>query len=651
MKKIILFLSALIVFPLVQAHAFSNEAQILRLKSELVEAQTPKDSIRILFDIWDLSLRKDQIAIGFEIFDIAQRTKNRDIQLDILRQISSVTSNDTIITELIEKTKTVPQSEDQKETLLFLKIKKFSHLARIMDESARQAKITEIISDKNYVSFNKYDQIERMFAICSLLSNHSQGDLLVKYVQDLGKLMEQNEMKSYSLRNLYFTESANIFTATNNEEEAIDADKKILKIIDELTKEYKAKGRKYKNYDTYKYISYRRLLSNYEKLSLTEVNEIYSKILELAAKNEDIKKSFESNYRTKIYHAMKNGRYAEAIPLITKQLAIEENFPHRKHLYEMLITAAKKTGDNATLAFAEKNYKSIKYEAEKAEAQTKYNDLKVRYQVNTLLSNNAHLELERRAEQIQGARKIMTLVIIGWVAFALVLIFMLILWIKNRKTLNQITDFIHILSKERNDLKRKRYGEGSIRGKNSARSLPIMRETKNMESMLNYILNDAMYISSIGQDEEDQFKGELDINTYMHNSYETLVATLAKNVTVDFKYPEENFAIYTDLYCLQWLTNHVLQLAVRLAPDNGTIGLECYRDDKNAYIKFTHSGESLPDGKEELIFKNFISYQSLAKEGDAALKFCRMIHFLLDTKLRSSRETTEGKLILTIPFK
>lgn len=650
MKKFLILLFSFLIFPFLLSATTAKENTINSIKSQLSKADNPKDSLRLLFDLWDLSPRKDHLSIGHQIYNIAGRSKNTNVQLDIVRQMASAIDDDSTLNVLKKMASRIPESDNQKETILFINIKRIATSARYMDEDSRQAKIAEILSKDDYSKLDKYKKVERLFSICEYLSNYIEGDLLIKYLKDLNKIMDEEGVDSYPIRNTFYSESANIFTATGSHKQAVEADRKLLSIINQLEKEYKSKGRRYRNYDVARFISYRRMLSNYEALTVEEVNEIYDKILQLAASNQDIKDELDKNKRTAAYHAMKNGNYVEAIALIKNQVKKEKSMPIRRQMYQMLIQAAKETGDKHTLELAENEYAQLKKAAEEQEIANSYNDLRVRYKVNMLLTDNARLELKQKNEQIKSAKTTMIFIIVGWIVVVLALITTLVFWARHRNALAHLSNFIQVLSDERTELKARRYGSTPRQVKTAHRQLPIESENKSVKSMIDYILNDIMYISSIGLDMSDNFIEKIDMGTFMRNAHDTLTAHLKKNVKVNFKYPDPDFYIEADKLCLEWLTEHILKTAVRLSPEGGEVGLECVRDGNFAKIIYTHSGDSLPGGKEELVFKNFITYEDLAKNEDAALKYCRMIHFLLDSTLRSDREVSYGRLILTIPL-
>lgn len=405
-----------------------------------------------------------------------------------------------------------------------------------------------------------------------------------------------------------------------------------------------------------RFVIYRRMLSNYEALSVDEANDLYNKILNLAEKNDDIKATMEYNRRTSAYHAMKNKRYAEAIPYIRRQLSIEDSHILRKHMLEMLVEAASAIGDKTNEDLARQELEAINKEISTVAAKQKYDELQIRYDVSALREENAELELENKNEQIQATRRIMIFVIVGWVAFAILMIAFLFFWSRYKKTTADIASFVDTLVAERDAIKRRRYYDYAKKTNDkeyhaSYHSKPP--KPGNISETVDYIINDVMFISSIALEDSRKYRQTISVTEFMKDSISTLESTLDKNVNLNVLYPEPDFEIKVDKECLGMLTDHILKVAVRLAPEGGAVGFECTEDKsmKMARFVFKHSGNALPEGKEEKIFEHFFKYKELSEKGEAALIMVRMINFLTNCSLKSSSgHTGGGKLVLMVPM-
>ena len=656
MKRSIFLLVALICMSTVSMAAIDKKAEIARLRGKLSQTTSRKDSIKILYDIFDLSSRKDYLALGREIDAVAERAGNNEVRYDMARHLANAISNDSILALIEAHVKSLPSCKEQKETALFVKIRRLSATARYITEKERQNKIARVIVPEDNSKMDGYAKVERLFTICEYLSSFAKGDLLVEYLDDLGRLIKETGIENYAVKNIYLTESANIYSVTGNKEKAIACDRALLKEIDGLEKRYRAQGRKYRSYDINRFVVYRRMLSNYEVLSLDEVNSLYSKILDIAAVNDDVRGVIENNKRAAVYHAMKNKRYAEAIPYIRHQLSVERSQVLRQRMLEMLIEAAVAVGDKTTEDLAQKELDAIADQMNSKEARDKYNELQIRYDVSALRAENAELELENKNGQIAATQRIMIFVIVGWVAFAIMLVALLFFWTRYKRTAADISSFVDSLAAERDAIKKRRYYDyakktgSSVQPRDYISSRPKLG---NLSDTIDYIINDVMFISSIALEDTRKFRHTISVGSFMKDSIDNVESRLTKNININVVYPDPDFEIRVDKQCLQMLVNHILNVAVRLAPEGGAIGFECTEDkaSRMARFVFKHTGDSFPEGREEKIFEHFFDYRKLSEDGEAALIMCRMINFLTNSSLKSSAgHTHDGKLVLMVPM-
>lgn len=657
MKKFILLLFTLLLLPTEGYATPDKRAMIARLREELATVKTNQDSIKILYDIFDLSSRRDYMNVCKELDAVAARGGDNTVRFDMARQMANVGSSDSVLADIERRVKTLPDCKEKKETALFVKIRRLSAIARNISEKERQERIARTIVPEDN-KLDKYGKVERLFTICEYLSVFAKGDMLVNYLDDLGELMKASGIDNYALKNIYYTESANIYSITGNHDKALAADRILLKEIDNLEKRYKAQGRKYRNLDVNRFIIYRRMLSNYDSLSIDEANDLYSKILAIAERNEDVKSTMEYNRRASAYHAMKNGRYAEAIPYIRRQLSIERSHILRKRMLEMLVEAASAIGDQTNLDIAQKELDAINREINSVDARQKYNELQVKYDVSALRAENAELELENKNGQILATRKIMIFVIVGWVALAVMLVGLLFFWAKYKKTSADISSFVATLASERDAIKKRRYYDYARKTDSDDKSADYRSprpKIGNISEAVNYIINDVMFISSVAMEDTKKYRHDISVASFMRDRIAEVESTLTKSININVIYPDPDFEIHADKECLRMLVSHILQVAVKLAPQGGSIGFECTEDKAvgKARFVFRHSGNSLPEGREEKIFDNFMDYKSLSENGDAALILVRMINFLTNSSLKSTghQESGEGaKLVFMLPL-
>lgn len=186
--------------------------------------------------MYDLSPRPKKGAIGLQIYNTAARMGRTDIQLDIIRNNTSLyIASDSIINSYVDLVRKLPDSEDKRETLAYIDITYNSNRIRVMPEAKRQEVLQEFIREysKN-PGVDLYDQVRRLYKLCVFLGASSQGDLYVEYLNKLGDLIEQlPEENSEVLRNMYLVQKAMIDTDNGQHAKAVASDKKLLEVIKE----------------------------------------------------------------------------------------------------------------------------------------------------------------------------------------------------------------------------------------------------------------------------------------------------------------------------------------------------------------------------------------------------------------------------------
>ena len=265
-----------------------------KLNKELASAQSQKDSVRILYNLFDLVPRKEKLHYSDKLYSLADRMGRNDIKLNLLRELSQIGSTlgnqDSVFRKLNEEVAKIPRSQEQEETALFIRMRQVSVDARSSDSKRIEGRIAQLIAEESKAKDLALNlRVLRLFTIVEYLTNGGiEGPLLGEYVGMLKERMGQANFKLHGLNNVLLQESANIYSTIGESEASVEADKEMLKTIDILEKTYHQEGRQYRNYTQNKYFIYRRMLENYKALTPQEVEEYYGKIKEYIVDDEDV---------------------------------------------------------------------------------------------------------------------------------------------------------------------------------------------------------------------------------------------------------------------------------------------------------------------------------------------------------------------------
>lgn len=653
MTKNYLLILAVLFFSIIPCTARDIKGIEQKLRAELSKSDNAQDSIRVLYDLFDVSPRAEKIDYARRIYNIAERHNLDNVRLDILRQVVQLTgvinNRDSAFKALNAEVERIPQSREQEETALFIQMRQVAHEARTLPQKEVQEKVVELISEESKAKSMSINQrVLRLFTIVEYLSNNVQGDLLNEYVGMLHERLQQADFQIYALENIMYTEAANIYTAVDNQEAAVASDKKLLKVIDALKKKYHNMGREYRDYIPNYHIIYRRLLSNYEALTPQEIEEYYSKIQEMMS-DPDVRSTVEQRPLSKMFYAMSHKDYETAIPIILKELEGEKGLTRRRRLVTWLQEAAVGTGNKELEMQALRDMNQILLEREEYNTMANFRDLAIRTKVNELQAEKERMKYEQQELKESDNKRLMTFVIFSWVLFALMLVLFLFYWGRFRTANIRIGNFVNKLDEEREYLKRTIYkGDGGEKdpvkdSRQDVKEVPVRRRDNRITSRFEYILNDLLYLSSVGRSTRDKYQCPVNIRQLAGDEVTRAKATMPGNVKMAYKEPATDLTVVTDKECLEYVLRHIFHAAQRTSR-GGTISLEVREDPatNQVHFIFVNSSVTVPEGHEEMMFDEFISFEPLYRRADAGLFLVRLSSFLLDSSIRLDKNFTEG---------
>lgn len=655
-KKILLLLTFLLCGA---QYGFSNAEKVdeieRQLNQKLAHTRSQEDSIKILYDLFDLVPRREKLHYSTELYNLATRLDRNDIRLDLLRQLSqlapAVGNPDSVYRYINEEVSKIPRSREQEETALFIRMRQVAGEARVADSKKIEGRIAQLIAEEPRAKdFPLNLRVLRLFTIVEYLTNSGvEGGLLGEYVGMLKERMSQADFQLYALNNILLTESANIYTTIGNPKEAVEADKQMLKMIGELENKYHSEGRKYRNYLPNKYIIYRRMLGNFPALTPQEIEEFYSKIQEYVKEDEDVQRTENNTQLALLTYSMATKDYTTAIPLIRKTLMKEEQPAKRRRLLFWLKTAAEGIGDKDTQIEALQLYNDMLIERDTSSSSDRAKELDIRTRVNELRADNVHLQIEKEKEEKESVERMMSFVMIGWVVFAAILFVLLFIWMKYRTATVRIGQFIKNLDDECLYLKEQQYSDymrdDTEKRVNVLNKKEILRRkrSKSIIDMLNYIMNDLLYISSIGKLGRGKFIRPVSVRQVIIDESAIARANQTSGAKLEIVYPEHDIELRTDKECLEYILHHIFFAANRVA-EGGEIKLEVRENDHGDKVEFVFSNSSVfvPEGNEDVMFDNFLDIEKLCERDDAGLFLARLSAMLLDGKIYLDRTYTEG---------
>ena len=367
-------LRIIIIFLLVLTGAISVFADVKPGKQDLIDKYTNQlktitsatDSLRILYYIFDLSDRKNQTRIAWDIYYTAKRAENVNAQLDMLRNLSNFyANNDSVVDRLLNMTNDIVNEESKAATRTYIINQHINRKSRFPNDTELQTMLLDSITKSHDLQGKDiYDKLSLLYQIIQYLGVDADGVLFKECLDTYADLVENLPASDYPLKNQFYTTAAMVHSRMNGDpKKAVEFDRKLLEIIDQLQQMYIKKNRKFRNYDTNKFISYRRMMGNYKALSSEEIEVIHDSILALYERNSDVKKTMDREGQAHAFYYMATKDYEKAIPAMLGLLKNPDMSAYQKQKYNfMVIEAAKAIKDQKTYVDAMEQF--IEYSKE-----------------------------------------------------------------------------------------------------------------------------------------------------------------------------------------------------------------------------------------------------------------------------------------------
>lgn len=317
--------------------------------SQLENAALARDSLRILYNMFDLSSRQGQLTHSWEILHTAVNANDINAQLDMLRTLATFNAgNDSIIDLLLRHTDAIPNKAARESTRTYILNQYFARKNRQINNPEIQAVLLDsIMKSHDLKGHDIYDEISVIYQIIQFLGVDAEGVLFRQSLDTYEALIEKLSMSDFPLKSQFLTTVALIHSRLHGDQaKAVQADRNMLALMKELEDMYRKQNRPHRDYDINRFISYRRMLSNFEGLSSRELEEVHDSILILCDKNPDLQSTIRRDGHPSGFYHMARHEYDKALPLL-KDLADAPFLTsyQRQKYYRMIMDASKNTGD------------------------------------------------------------------------------------------------------------------------------------------------------------------------------------------------------------------------------------------------------------------------------------------------------------------
>lgn len=687
----------LLLFVLLRVLPAEGASVVDSLKISLAKATTVADSVKILYNIFDCTSYSNQGEVLDQLYSAAIKSRDSHVINDVLKLSSNYHYlNDSINNVLIARAAGLPDTDEKRSTMLFLKVRAVANQVRSLPEEKREARLREYLAlHSASEAYETYDRIEYLFMLCSYLRLSTEGELLTKYFQELQGLIDKLPARDISLKSLFYTQAANTYLANEMYQEAVSANRTLLEIIHELGRQYAAKGRIYRNYDRSKYICYRRLLRCHDAIDSDEIDNIYIALNDLADSDPSLRQDFDVRMRPTIYYMMAKKQYADVIPLLRRQIEDKNNTREEQlYLVEALLEASNAIGDKDNELLALQMSNQLLKKRIESKASESYKELQIVYEVNDLkqandelVEANQQIVLDRHKEQLIYA-------FIGLVILIILLGVVFFFYRRSRRLTANLSDSNAMIVGERDALKRAE--KDLIKARDKAKASDRMKTdfVNNMsheirtplEAIVEYsgliadcadedkrdyikrfadvislnadvllsLVNDVLELPSLESAKMSIHFVQCSAREICKEAAEKVMSHLKPGVRLIFdEQAHADVKIQTDPQRVEQVLGNLLTNAAKFT-EHGSIELDYTLSRDGKYITFavTDTGIGIPRGKEEIIFSRFEKLNSSTPGSGLGLYISRMLAALLKGELKLDSDYRKGaRFLLVLPVK
>jgi signal transduction histidine kinase len=675
-----------------------NKALTDSISKRLAMRPSYAEQVQLLHNLIDLSTSESKSKQYYtQLFNIASAHHDEHTRLEAIRyKINAFQDSLVYFMNLVHN---MPPCNDQKETLVFIEYFYNLNVLRTKSSKAQSDYLVNLIK-KYRINKNPdiYNQANLLLNIIASLSSISEGEMLTNYLKLFGAIIDRLPADGRNcLPNLYYSMAPNLFVKNGMFKEAHQADQKFLKFLDEFEIKARKAGRIYKHFDTYRYISLRRMLLDTLNLSQSQIHEVFNKMVELSKHNADIYDDIHSPASTAmIYYYMATKQYRKAIPYLDKYIKNVKSYNNFAPLTMFLrsrITAGLHLHNDPDLLKYTLLYINALEETNKNELAQKAKELQIIYDVNGLTQQVSKLELAKKQDEINSSRRNTAISVI---ALLIVLLLLGLSWWqllrskKLAKTLKQsqkdlidektvIMDTMDKLDKARNDAimadKMKtlfiQNMDHEIRTPLNAivgftqvltdNEIELDNEEKTEYASLILKNNDLLLklvsdVFDIAQMESGSIQTSIEpcsLNDICSAAYESMKMRTEKNVTLSFSAHSSDFMLNTDRQRILQLLNNYLSNACKFTR-HGEITLDYSVDEESETVTFsvTDTGIGIPADKADKIFERFEKLNSFDQGTGLGLHVCKLIAKTLHGEVKLDTTYHSGSRFLFLhPFK
>ncbi|MDE6207673.1 MAG: HAMP domain-containing histidine kinase [Muribaculaceae bacterium] len=407
-----------------------------------------EERFKALYNIYDLSTDSLQRRNVLErLYKLATtHMHSSDAELEILMNVAqNEQHNAQLLDSIAVVLKSYTETPYQREATLIVDLLRASN--RVRHNTLGVDSLSNMVRryDRNSVR-DPYKRVSLLFELSLALSRSTQGLLLTQYLDSLESAVLRLPLHTGTARRLIFEHISPYYTNYGLSERAVRIDKKLLNLIDSIRLVEYSHGRIYRDFDLMRYYNRQRLLANYEALSEREQEAIFN-IMDELTEDPRIAEIDAAEGRTRIFRALAQDKWSEAIPLLLAKIHSNDTV-YRRYYVDALIDAANHTNDRHALLEASIELNEMFRDELNRRSDERVREFQVLYDTYIQQGDDDNSDEEHRIERIRAI-----VLAVAVVLLVIMVMFMLYQNSKVRRLVAQRMQANERLTLERNELR------------------------------------------------------------------------------------------------------------------------------------------------------------------------------------------------------
>ena len=459
-----------------------------------------------------------------------------------------------------------------------------------------------------------------------------------------------------------------------------------------IGKQYKDRGRYFRNYDSSRYVIYQRILSNHTKLSQPELEKYYKLAMQLVAKNPEVAETNRNYPGPQIFYNMAIKNYAQALEHIKHCINTPYVTNSSYRLMQLLrneIECAEAVNDKETLLEASRRYnkKLESYLSERLDE--KYKELQVIYDSYEMRNSYDKLQLEKQNAEAESMYMIVAIAAVAIFILLISVVILFRLYRNNRKLARTLDKSNRALRAESSHLEKSK--SDLLKARDEAQKANYMKTDfiKNMSyevkaplkaineycklitdcsdasnkkylerfsslvelnsELLSTIINDVLHISEIDSESVPVHNRPVELRPLCTMVLDGVRHRLSPDVALMFDTASPYICLFTDPQRVHQILLNLLTNAAKFTP-KGSITLAYSVDSEKETVTFsvTDTGIGIKADKKDLIFERFVKLDKETQGAGLGLTISRLLARILGGDVILDTTYTKGARFLLI---